>query len=362
MTQLNWAALYDLVAAHGARPGADLCAVAACDSESGRNPDAEGDGGASLGLWQIHDINGLSREARLDPDQAAAWIVPRFNANYDEGIRRGYSGEQLVRWTCMATERPFGWRGEDDPGLDSPAADRYVASWRAAVAALSAPDTPGLHYDPDVPAERQVSSWACSIRTTAFLLHSIGDWISAEDLQDVMVPGLVTPALGLLQGDGSGLAAFLAAQTGLPTGHAWIDWDWLQAHAGTMPIGIGSPTLYHWVAVRTVLDADTLALANPAPGYQGLGDTMSRAQFEQWQPWACVYIEVPAENGGSDLSVEERAELNDLRSRTASYEHDTFEPLAATMDRILETPKLTKAAIVGQVREMRQSIRSNVGI
>jgi hypothetical protein len=309
MTQLDWPAVYDLVTRHGAQPGADLCAVAAADAESGRDPmSPPGDNGHSYGLWMLNDNGGLgvglSVAARQDPDTAAAVMVKVFNGHYQDGLTAGYTGEDLVRYCCMWSERPDG-----TPDLHAPAMDRYVASWREAVAALSGEEPTPMHYDPSIPAERQVQSWSCSIRTATFMLKSLGGTLDAGTVQDLMVPQYVTPALGLLDGSGAGLAEFLGLQTGCDTGHRWVDWAWLQAHAGTMPIGIGSPSLYHWLAVRSLNADGTLALANPAPGYQGLGDTMSEAQFNQWAPWAGVWVTVPAENGGDDLSAEERATL-----------------------------------------------------
>jgi hypothetical protein len=319
MSVLTPAELMDLVARHGARPGADLCAIAAALSESGGDPDASGDNGHSIGLWQMYDQGlgaGMSVADRADPDTAAAVMVGIFNANYADAIRQGYSGEQLVRYCCMYTERPYGF-----PDLNCPAADRYVASWQAAVAALSGEEPATMTYDPETPPERQVQGWACSIRTATWMLKSLGGTLDAGAVQDLMVPQYVSPALGLLDGSGAGLADFLGLQTGCTVGHQWVDWAWLQAHAGTMPIGIGSPSMYHWLAVRGVNADGTLALANPAPGYDGVYDTMTEAQFNAWAPWAGVWIELPAdENGGDDLSDTERQELESLRGLKAQYD------------------------------------------
>lgn len=192
-------------------------------------------------------------------------------------------------------------------------------------------------YDPSIPAERQISSWSCSIRTATFMLKSLGIDMDASRLQDVLVPDYVTPALGLIQGDGSGLAAVLADQSGCPTGHRWVDWAWLQAHAGTMPVGMGSPSLYHWVAVRGVQADGSLALANPAPGYQGLGDTMTAAQFQQWAPWAAVWIEMPAAEGDDGMRDSQIVIVNEeiIGNLTLA---------TANISAALNTPRLPAAA------------------
>jgi hypothetical protein len=198
MSVLTPAELMDLVARHGARPGADLCAIAAALSESGGDSDATGDNGHSIGLWQMYDQGlgaGMSVADRADPDTAAAVMVGIFNANYADALRQGYSGEQLVRYCCMYTERPYGF-----PDLNCPAADRYVASWRAAVAALSGEEPATMTYDPETPPERQVQGWACSIRTATWMLKSLGGTLDAGAVQDLMVPQYVSPARSAISG------------------------------------------------------------------------------------------------------------------------------------------------------------------
>lgn len=178
---------------------------------------------------------------------------------------------------------------------DNPNAGHIQASWDAAQQYLEAdmPDT-SVVYNPNVPHERQNQDWVCSIRTAASMLHTIGDWITAGELQTLMVnAGLVTPEKGLRLGDGSGLAAFLQERTGLQAHYGFMDFDWLLQHAGTQPIGIGSGTLYHWVGVLDVLPDEVLQLNNPAAGYRGLGNTMTRDEFNQWAPWACVWLDMP---------------------------------------------------------------------
>ncbi len=148
-------------------------------------------------------------------------------------------------------------------------------------------------YAAATPPVRQTDSWSCSVASAAWMLHSLGITESYAALEAAMVQaGLVSPQDGLEVGSGGPLADWLGATFGVETGHVFpVTWDFLCAHAGAMPIMIGSGTLYHWVAVTDVSGAQ-LQLANPAPGYKGLGDTMTEAQFEYWAPWACIWVEV----------------------------------------------------------------------
>ncbi len=67
MAKLTAAAILAIVRPAGAAPPLDLVMTAAAGVEGRYDPQAVGDGGASLGLWQINDIHGLSRALRLDP-------------------------------------------------------------------------------------------------------------------------------------------------------------------------------------------------------------------------------------------------------------------------------------------------------
>lgn len=334
MSQLSWQEVYDLVCRHGARPGADLCAVAAADAESGRDPDVPpGDGGISWGLWQLEQgagLGGSHSDAELrDPDFAADIIVPVFNAHYQDGITAGYSGEHLVRYCCMASEKPFGW-----PDLHSPAADRYVASWRAAVAALSGEEPTPMTYDPDTSVELQQQDWTCSVRSACWCLRALGIDVTAGDLQTQMqAAGLVSPADGLEDGSGASLARWLSETFGVRATATYpADWAEVKDYAGTGPIALGGMALNHWLAARRVTaDADALDVMNPAPNWHGIGTELSHEEWTTWGPWAAITIAVPAENGGDDgMTDSQRAILSDEVLRN--------------IDKALAVPRLPRAA------------------
>jgi hypothetical protein len=53
---------------------------------------------------------------------------------------------------------------------------------------------------------------------------------------------------------------------------------------------MGGAAFYHWVGVRG-RDADTLLLANPGPGWRGIHQTLTRAEFAALGPFAAVWVE-----------------------------------------------------------------------
>lgn len=161
--------------------------------------------------------------------------------------------------------------------------------------------TTTLPYNPDAPVDRQPVDWTCSIESAQWLLRSIGRNPDASDptndpwLRSQLVPGIVRPDLGLLDGTGAQLAAWITREYGSEMGftaHAVpVSFDDVAAGAGVNPTIMGGGNYYHWVGVRRLNTDGTLALANPAPGYKGVGDSMSRAQFDALGPFHAVFID-----------------------------------------------------------------------
>jgi hypothetical protein len=233
------------------------------------------------------------------------------------------------------------------------------------------PEPAPLSYNAAAPPQRQVQSWTCSIRTTAWMLDSVGLWVDIGALQDEMSPAYVTPQLGLLDGHGHGLAAVLKAHLppGTPVEVLWAPtWDDVAARAGRGPIGIGSGSLYHWIAVAKQLDDQTLATANPAPNYPPaapLGDRLTRAQFEQWSPWALVSVPVAAgpvpppppeqpDVAAMAAQIErDRVVIDHLAREVAdALDATVIAPLGAV------TSKLTKAGLLERMAAAREQARN----
>lgn len=221
-----------------------------------------------------------------EPGEPRAW---RDHLRYSlNRVKRGGWGP----WYGPATVGIVGFVGVNKDHPWDANAERW--DFEDGVPPPKPPPVPGVvSYDPSTPPERQVQNWSCSIRVATWICKSLGVNIDAGAMQDMMVPGFVTPELGLLQGSGEGLAAFL--RTLLPssvtiTNHLNVSFDQVHAWAGSGPIGIGSHSLYHWVAVRDKDGPDALSGMNPSPDYQAVGDQFSRAEFDAWRPWNVVRV------------------------------------------------------------------------
>lgn len=333
------------------------------DQESGFDPEAYNAASGASGIAQIvpsahPNVNPWNPEEALDyaagymatlHDMFGTWAGALAAYNWGPGNLQNFGLEGAPGETRHYLTNILGpdWAEPDVPSSPPP------------------PTPSGVTYNPDVPPERQNQSWVCSIRTAAHMLHTIGDWITAQELEGMMVPGLVDSTEGLHYGDGSQLAPFLAARSGLPAHNGKISWEWLQEHAGTQPIGMGSGSLYHWVGVRKWNPDGTLALNNPAPTYKGVGEAMTRASFEQWAPWYAVWLDMPSGSEQEDPAViaELQAQVATLQAQLdtekgwgTSIMDNTLKPVAQALD-----DALTVRGRKGwqKVQEARNSIRTN---
>lgn len=153
-------------------------------------------------------------------------------------------------------------------------------------------------FDPNFPTQIQVQDYTCSVRTVMMMLDSIGIEVTPAEAQDAMVPKYVTPALGLLNRDGSGIVAVLRERWGVQASNQTpATFDAVAACAGKMPVGLGLPhwagrDLGHWSAVRG-FDGARLILANPAgTGPQFGHQTLTREEFDARGPASLVVIPV----------------------------------------------------------------------
>lgn len=133
MDVLAGAALLALVQCHGAAAPLDRTMAAAVLAESNGRRWAIGDGGRSRGPYQIHDLHGLSPDQRHDWHFSTAWMLNhefRRAQAWVDARAPGLSAEDAATFVYMAAERPQGWGGYSNPGLWSPAAERFRAQWR----------------------------------------------------------------------------------------------------------------------------------------------------------------------------------------------------------------------------------------
>lgn len=137
-------------------------------------------------------------------------------------------------------------------------------------------------------AVRQSKTWDCSAASLAWVLDSIGQPSSEDDAIALLGPGRVNAASGLLDASGSGVVAALA-ERGIGATNGSLDFDSACSLAGSVPLMVGGIAWDHWAGVRGC-DGSSLQLANPAPGWMGVGDQMGRDQFGGLGPFYGVWL------------------------------------------------------------------------
>lgn len=160
-----------------------------------------------------------------------------------------------------------------------------------------------VRYNRNEPVHPQEDSFDCSQESLEWALFALGRKPQEDWLEPTMIAeGVMSRGQGLLDATGAGLAAFVRrhyGEYGYDANHEpSISWDWI-VHEGANPDGSGHayPVLIggrgwnHWTAVR---DFDpqrgVLLLANPADGWMGVKQTMTRPTFEALGPFSAVRV------------------------------------------------------------------------
>jgi len=142
----------------------------------------------------------------------------------------------------------------------------------------------------------QVYSWTCSSCSLEWVKRAIG-LIAPQDIYtsrydtvyEIGYPDNINPAYGLMDASGSALRAVLE-NYGIPTSQAWLDFDTVYALAQETTGMMSGGAWYHWVALRGI-SGDALWVSNSAPGYKGIWDILTRADFERLGPFSVVLLE-----------------------------------------------------------------------
>lgn len=152
-------------------------------------------------------------------------------------------------------------------------------------------------FDSDVATVLQLDDFSCSICSATWCLRSIGVDVNQDTMRGLMMPGLVSSELGLLDGSGAGIARLFRDRFGLPAQHQQVaTFDDVVARAGNQPLAIGghrwSNGVGHWVGVRRFENGE-LVLANPGGTGPRFGQQrLDRAAFDQRGPFSMVSIDV----------------------------------------------------------------------
>lgn len=150
-------------------------------------------------------------------------------------------------------------------------------------------------FDPTTPDEKQRQDWTCSIRSTMWMLKSIGIDVTPEEAQDAMSPRYVNADVGLLDASGAGIVKVLADRWGVTARNLpSASFDDVVQLAGKQPVAIGGrnwggPGWGHWSAVRGATD-DRLVLANPATGPRFGQSALTRQDWLRMGSFSAVTV------------------------------------------------------------------------
>jgi hypothetical protein len=148
-----------------------------------------------------------------------------------------------------------------------------------------------LFYNPDEPMPPQTQDWTCAACSLAWLNRALAiDHATTEPeaVMDIGEPEHINSEWGLMDASGGRLVECLRAQ-GAPAFNAWLSWNQIYGVAMDIPLLIGGIQWNHWVGVRTANNG-VLYLANSAPGWQGVYNTMEEQQWNALGPFAVVPV------------------------------------------------------------------------
>lgn len=153
-------------------------------------------------------------------------------------------------------------------------------------------------WDPNVAQPPQYYGWTCSVCALDWVLKATGidprpDLSVYESRfetgHQVGYPENVNPAYGLMDASGAALQAVLRDYDQESTS-AYLDFDTVYDAAQVGTGMMSGAAWYHWVGLRGV-SGDALWISNSAPGYKGVHDILTRADFERLGPFSVVLLE-----------------------------------------------------------------------
>lgn len=237
--------------------------------------------------------NGFTELTLWQPGEEAAW---RDAARYalNRAKNSGWSA-----WYGAAHVGIGKWDGIDRTAFW----DANAETWDFEHVIDLPPTAYRVVYDRAEPPHMQNRSYDCSQESIEWSLYALGREPSDDWMENAMIAeGVMTPDLGCTDASGNGLAAFIRrhyAEYGYDANtEQRVSWDWICNEGATpdgsghaYPVMIGGGNWYHWAVVRDFDPASRqLMLANSAPGWGGVGQTMNREQWESRGPWNIVRV------------------------------------------------------------------------
>lgn len=158
------------------------------------------------------------------------------------------------------------------------------------VLASDEPPAPAFNFNPNTTMDRQQTDWTCSACSLDWLLTATYARGSDRELtvQEIGYTGNINPTYGLMDGSGAQLQRVLR-DYGMESSQAWLSYDSAWSIYSQAPGAMSGGAWYHWVGVRGTSDGN-LWIANSAPGYMGVYDILSRADFNRLGPFSCIWL------------------------------------------------------------------------
>jgi hypothetical protein len=149
-------------------------------------------------------------------------------------------------------------------------------------------------WDPNWFCPNQAYNWTCSVCSTTWVLQATNTAYQDSDIYDAryavgerMGPNCVNPTYGCMSDQ---CVINCLASYGLVARQAYVTFDEAYAIARTNTGTINPIGAYHFCALRGTSGND-IWVANSAPGYCGIYDTISREQFNAYGPVSVIYVE-----------------------------------------------------------------------
>ena len=141
----------------------------------------------------------------------------------------------------------------------------------------------------------QYYDWTCSACSLEWVKRASGlivtNNISASRETTVYEIGYthnINPTYGLMDASGSALRAVLTSY-GQDSAQSWLDFDTVYELAQHTVGMMSGASWYHWVGIRGIQGAN-LWIANSAPGYMGVWDTLTPWDFDRLGGFSVVWL------------------------------------------------------------------------
>lgn len=147
-----------------------------------------------------------------------------------------------------------------------------------------------------LPVELQDVPWDCAAASLTWCLNTIGRPETEADVVAGLGPARISPSYGLLDASGGGLVEYLSELGIGAANNPSASFDDVLAAAGYQPMLMGGRGWCHWTGVRIgkVFEPSyansKLALANPAPGWDGIQQIMDPYDFSRLGAFSAVWF------------------------------------------------------------------------